>query len=226
MSTDQISLTPQCRLLYGNPGVNVQVLTLKPGQRYTSPAGSAMTQEWVVMSGQVTMTSDGEAFRLRAGKYGNHRGFLPGQAVAVENPSTKNAAKLLVVSRYQNNGNPQIAAAGPVTETRPWGNFTVLADEPDFKLKELVVTPGGRLSLQRHEKRSEHWFILQGNPEITTGRQKTVYQPGDYVHIPRHAWHRIDNRAGKENVVLVELQTGTYFGEDDIERKQDDYGRN
>ena len=220
-TADNVTLSPQPQLLYGTSGSSVHVVSLKPGQQYTSTGSTGMQQEWVVMQGQVNTGTS----KLRAGKYGAYKQFSAGQSAIAQNPSAKNTAKLLILSRHSGDNNPNTTAAKPVTETRPWGNFTVLADEPDYKLKELVVTPGGRLSLQRHEKRAEHWFILKGNPAITQGRKKTVYQPGDYVKIPRHSWHRIDNRNGSTDVVLVELQTGTYFGEDDIERKEDDYGR-
>lgn len=113
-----------------------------------------------------------------------------------------------------------------VTEHRPWGSFTVLADEPHFKLKQLLVNPGNRLSLQRHQKREEHWLITQGQPEITINETTRRYRRGDYLTIPCRAWHRLANAAdSKEIVEIIELQLGDYFGEDDIERKADDYGR-
>jgi mannose-6-phosphate isomerase len=117
-----------------------------------------------------------------------------------------------------------------VTETRPWGSFTVLKDEPDYKLKQLTVKPGNRLSLQRHQKREEHWLITCGYPEITLNDRRVRFGPGDYIHIPLHSWHRIANPASvsgepSDLVEIIELQLGTYFGEDDIERREDDYGR-
>lgn len=113
-----------------------------------------------------------------------------------------------------------------VTETRPWGSFTVLKDEPDFKLKQLSVNPGSRLSLQRHQKREEHWLVTAGNPEVTLDDALHPLKPGDYIWIPTHSWHRISNPATNNSAVeIIELQLGDYFGEDDIERQQDDYGR-
>ncbi|MEB3286769.1 MAG: phosphomannose isomerase type II C-terminal cupin domain [Vampirovibrionales bacterium] len=112
-----------------------------------------------------------------------------------------------------------------VTETRPWGGFTVLADEAHFKLKQLWVTPGNRLSLQRHQQREEHWFVTVGQPEITLNDKTLNPCVGDYIHIPLQAWHRLSNPATQEVVEIIELQLGTYFGEDDIERQSDDYGR-
>jgi mannose-6-phosphate isomerase len=113
-----------------------------------------------------------------------------------------------------------------VTETRPWGSFTVLKDEPDYKLKQLEVNPGNRLSLQRHQKREEHWLVTAGNPEVTLDDDLYKLNAGEYIWIPKHSWHRISNPASNEAIVeIIELQLGDYFGEDDIERQQDDYGR-
>lgn len=112
----------------------------------------------------------------------------------------------------------------PVTEERPWGSYTVIADEPNYKLKQLLVKPDSRLSLQRHFKREEHWIILSGEADITLGNTCELYKAGSYIFIPLKSWHRIAN-SQKENVILVEVQCGSYFGEDDIERSQDDYGR-
>lgn len=116
---------------------------------------------------------------------------------------------------------------GEVTETRPWGSFTVLKDEPNFKLKQLEVKPGNRLSLQRHQKREEHWLVTLGNPEVTLDEGLHKLEAGEYIWIPKHSWHRISNPAANTSIVeIIELQLGDYFGEDDIERQQDDYGRN
>lgn len=118
-----------------------------------------------------------------------------------------------------------------VTEVRPWGSFTVLRDEPYYKLKQLTVNPGNRLSLQRHQKREEHWIITAGSPEVTLDDSCIRLQAGDYICIPLHSWHRIANPGDASSlsdtllVELIELQLGSYFGEDDIERKEDDYGR-
>ena len=110
-------------------------------------------------------------------------------------------------------------------DERPWGNYTVLDDdEPDHKVKRLVVHPGKRLSYQRHSKRSEHWFIVAGTARVTLDGVDTDLAPGDAIDVPCGTAHRIAN-VGATDVVLVEVQHGTYFGEDDIERLADDYGR-
>jgi mannose-6-phosphate isomerase-like protein (cupin superfamily) len=110
------------------------------------------------------------------------------------------------------------------TDHRPWGHYVVLADEPDHKVKRIVVNPGARLSLQRHQRRAEHWFVVAGNARVTRDDEEIPLAPGQAVDIPRAAWHRIRN-PGETPLVFVEIQVGTYFGEDDIERRQDDYGR-
>ncbi len=108
---------------------------------------------------------------------------------------------------------------------RPWGYYQVLSDEkPDHKVKRIVVYPGQRLSLQLHHKRSEHWFIVKGEGVVTLGDRQIPVKAGDDVNIPVETPHRIQN-TGKEDLVFIEVQTGSYFGEDDIVRLQDDYGR-
>ncbi len=107
---------------------------------------------------------------------------------------------------------------------RPWGYFIVLADEPDHKVKRIVVFPGQRLSLQRHRRRMEHWHIVQGSAIVTIDNHETAVSAGQSIDIPQGAWHRIMN-SGEGNVVFIEVQRGAYFGEDDIERSEDDYGR-
>lgn len=107
---------------------------------------------------------------------------------------------------------------------RPWGYYQVLADEPTHKVKRIVVYPGKRLSLQKHQRREEHWFFLSGRALVTRDSEQVALKKGDSLNIPRGALHRIEN-GGEENVILIEIQTGDYFGEDDIERFEDDFGR-
>ena len=108
---------------------------------------------------------------------------------------------------------------------RPWGNYTVLSDdESDHKVKRLVVHPGKRLSYQRHSKRAEHWFIVSGTATVTLDGTVTDVHAGESIDIPMRGAHRVANE-GDVDVVLIEVQHGTYFGEDDIERLEDDYGR-
>jgi mannose-6-phosphate isomerase-like protein (cupin superfamily) len=115
---------------------------------------------------------------------------------------------------------------GPLTEpaTRPWGTYTVLAQGEGFKVKTIEVHPGQRLSYQRHSRRSEHWFVVAGDGVVTLDGTRLEVRRGDAVDVPRGAAHRIHN-TGRVPLVFVEVQHGDYFGEDDIVRLDDDYGR-
>jgi mannose-6-phosphate isomerase len=110
------------------------------------------------------------------------------------------------------------------TDHRPWGYYTVLADEPDHKVKRIVVYPGKRLSLQRHRRRAEHWYLLAGEAVVTLDGREIPFRRGEALDIPRGAAHRLQN-TGAAEAAFIEVQTGEYFGEDDIERLADDYGR-
>jgi len=112
----------------------------------------------------------------------------------------------------------------PAAVHRPWGHFEVLADQPALKLKRIVVQPGGRLSLQRHRLRHEHWYVVEGLAEVEIDTTLCSLGPGQSVNIPVGAWHRLAN-VGKQALVLIEIQTGESFDENDIERAADDYGR-
>jgi mannose-6-phosphate isomerase len=107
---------------------------------------------------------------------------------------------------------------------RPWGRYEVLQESPTYKVKSIHVNPGKRLSYQRHQKRAEHWFITAGSGEVTIDGVTTPVIAGSTVDIAINQLHRIAN-TGKVELIFVEVQTGTYFGEDDIERVEDDFGR-
>jgi len=110
-------------------------------------------------------------------------------------------------------------------DERPWGNFTVLDDVcDDHKVKRIVVAPGKRLSYQTHQKRAEHWFMVSGVATVTLDGREFELAPGESVDIAVGQAHRCENR-GTSDVVFIEVQTGTYFGEDDIVRLDDDFGR-
>lgn len=108
---------------------------------------------------------------------------------------------------------------------RPWGHYEDLLEQNDHKIKEIVVKPGERLSLQKHQRRAEHWIVVSGEALVTVGDQEILLKPGQSADIPMGAVHRIRN-PGDIPLVLVEVQMGDYFGEDDIIRLEDDYGRN
>jgi len=117
-------------------------------------------------------------------------------------------------------------AMGREFDERPWGTYLVLDDEAsDHKVKRIVVFPGKRLSYQRHAKRAEHWFVVAGTAKVTLDGVDRTVTAGEAIDISIGTAHRIEN-IGIDNVVFVEVQHGTYFGEDDIVRLEDDYGRN
>ncbi len=108
---------------------------------------------------------------------------------------------------------------------RPWGSYEILRDTKDFKSKVIYVNPGHQLSYQSHAKRAEHWVIIKGNPEVVLDDVVHRLKPGESIYIPLGAKHRIRNPDEHEVVEFVEVQVGSYFGEDDIVRYQDDYKR-
>jgi len=110
-------------------------------------------------------------------------------------------------------------------DERPWGRYFVLQDEANYKLKRIEVEPGQRLSYQYHNKRSETWIIIEGSALVTIDENSKEYNAGESVIIPLKAKHRVENKSNSL-LVFIEVQTGSYFGEDDIIRLNDDYGRN
>ena len=112
----------------------------------------------------------------------------------------------------------------PMYDERPWGSFTVLDTGDGFKVKRIEVKPGARLSYQRHQHRQEHWFVVAGTAVVTLDGTRIEVPTGSAVDIPLTAWHRVANE-GDALLVFIEVQRGSYLGEDDIERAEDDYGR-
>ncbi|WP_457750367.1 mannose-1-phosphate guanylyltransferase/mannose-6-phosphate isomerase [Sulfurimonas sp.] len=110
------------------------------------------------------------------------------------------------------------------TAHRPWGTYTVLEDNPGYKIKRIVVKPGKRLSLQKHFHRSEHWIVVSGTATVTIGENVTTLRANESTYIKMGELHRLENE-GKIDVVLIEAQVGDYTGEDDIVRIEDDYKR-
>ena len=110
------------------------------------------------------------------------------------------------------------------SEERPWGRFFIIDEQSTYKLKRIEVEPGKRLSYQYHKKRSEVWTIIKGKGLITLNDKVKEHSKGDTILIPQGMKHRIENNT-KDKVVFIEIQTGSYFGEDDIVRLEDDYGR-
>ena len=109
-------------------------------------------------------------------------------------------------------------------DERPWGRYFVLQDESNFKIKRIEVEPGQRLSYQYHNKRSETWIVIKGTALVTINNNIKDYKEGETVIIPLKAKHRVENKSNSL-LIFIEVQTGSYFGEDDIIRLDDPYSR-
>lgn len=120
--------------------------------------------------------------------------------------------------------NSNIGNNEKITEFRPWGYFTVLEEDNNFKVKKLFVNPGHRLSLQLHNHRDEQWVVVEGEALVTCGNEQKSLSGFQTINIPKNTIHRIENKSNSP-VVIIEVQSGEYLGEDDIVRFEDDYSR-
>ncbi|MGR8941721.1 MAG: mannose-1-phosphate guanylyltransferase/mannose-6-phosphate isomerase [Gammaproteobacteria bacterium] len=111
------------------------------------------------------------------------------------------------------------------TVHRPWGTYTVLEEGERFKIKRIVVKPGSKLSLQLHHHRSEHWVVVSGTAKVTNGENELMVYTNESTYIPAGQKHRLEN-PGVVDLVIIEVQSGDYVGENDIVRFEDIYGRN
>jgi mannose-6-phosphate isomerase-like protein (cupin superfamily) len=127
-------------------------------------------------------------------------------------------------TRAKTSGQTVSTQTAEAVVTRPWGSFQTLEEGAGYKVKRLVVKPGCRLSLQRHRHRAEHWVVVAGVPRVIVGTRARRLPVRGTVSVPKGAWHRIEN-PGDTPVVIIEVQHGSYLGEDDIIRREDDYGR-
>ena len=107
---------------------------------------------------------------------------------------------------------------------RPWGTYTVLDENSGYKIKRIEVIPGQRLSLQMHHHRSEHWIVVSGTAKVTCGESVRIVNINESTFIPIGSNHRLEN-PGVIPLIIIEVQSGEYLGEDDIVRFQDDYHR-
>lgn len=112
----------------------------------------------------------------------------------------------------------------PAFDRRPWGSFTVLDEGECYKVKRIEVLPGKRLSYQRHSRRAEHWFVVLGTAKVTLNGTEFLVRAGEAIDIAVGVAHRVEN-PDVHPLAFIETQTGDYFGEDDIERLEDDFGR-
>ena len=110
------------------------------------------------------------------------------------------------------------------TEQRPWGRFKNLMESESFKVKLIEVDPQKKLSLQSHRHRAEVWTVVQGEASVELDERKFSLKVGESVSIPLGAKHRLENK-NSTNLQIIEVQTGSYTGEDDIQRYEDDFGR-
>ena len=110
------------------------------------------------------------------------------------------------------------------TVHRPWGSFTVLEESAHHKIKRLSVKPGACISLQMHQHRSEHWVVVEGEARVTKDEETITLVRDQSTYIPAGAKHRLEN-AGDVSLIVIEVPTGRYLGEDDIQRFEDRYGR-
>jgi mannose-6-phosphate isomerase len=113
----------------------------------------------------------------------------------------------------------------PRFDRRPWGTFTVLDEGETYKVKRIEVLPGKRLSYQKHSRRAEHWMIVEGEAKVTLNDQEITLGVGETIDIPIEAAHRVENPHDADQLVFIEIQRGSYLGEDDIVRLQDDFNR-
>jgi mannose-6-phosphate isomerase-like protein (cupin superfamily) len=120
--------------------------------------------------------------------------------------------------------NSNTANNSPRFDQRPWGSFTVLDEGDGYKVKRIEVLSGKRLSYQKHSKRAEHWMVVQGTAKVTLDGREVEVLLGETIDIPKGAAHRIEN-PGDQTLVFIEVQRGSYLGEDDIVRLEDDFGR-
>lgn len=109
-------------------------------------------------------------------------------------------------------------------QERPWGHYAVLHSEDSCQVKKLSISPGRRISLQSHKFRAEHWFVVSGEGVAELNNESFALKPGSSVDVAIGVKHRITCK-GRDVLVLFEVQTGAYFGEEDIVRYEDDYGR-
>jgi len=107
---------------------------------------------------------------------------------------------------------------------RPWGSYTVLEENKSYKIKRIDVLPGHRLSLQMHHHRSEHWIVVSGTAKVTCGETESIVNVNESTFIPMGNLHRLEN-PGIIPLIIIEVQSGEYLGEDDIVRFHDDYQR-
>ena len=139
--------------------------------------------------------------------------------------------KLGVTLEFGIGGDKKIESSSQLTknylgnvEERPWGNYHIIAKNKGYQIKEIIVSKGSKLSLQKHSGRSEFWQIVKGKSKITIEENEHYLKEKEHIYIPKNTIHRIEN-IGKEELIFIEIQLGENLKEEDIIRLEDDYGR-
>ena len=127
-----------------------------------------------------------------------------------------------VVEYLESNGEPEATTHKKIF--RPWGNYTSLAEGENWQVKKIIVNPGESLSLQLHKHRTEHWIVVNGSALVEIDGKEEIRHKNESVYIPLASKHRLSN-IGNDKLILIEVQSGDYLGEDDIIRFEDNYGR-
>jgi mannose-1-phosphate guanylyltransferase/mannose-6-phosphate isomerase len=144
----------------------------------------------------------------------------PDAVLVADKSRTEDVSKLVALLKQSNRKEHQ----QHLRNHRPWGYFETLSIAPRFQVKLLHVKPGGKLSMQMHHHRSEHWVVVRGTARVTIGETEKLVQENESVYITATHWHRLEN-PGKVDLEIIEVQIGTYLGEDDIIRNDDVYHR-
>ena len=145
---------------------------------------------------------------------------------SVGGDNKKNSSSWIVndfLIRFNNSIHPK-GLENITTVLAPWGSHTSFIDEAGFKVKQLNVDPAGKLSLQKHNHRAEHWIVVRGSAAIQLDEHSMTLDQGQYVFIPQNSIHRIENKSSEE-LIIIGVQTGKILEESDIERLDDVYGR-
>ena len=139
--------------------------------------------------------------------------------------------KLGVNLEFEVGGKEKVESSSQLTknylgniEKRPWGNYHIIAKNTGYQIKEIKVSKGSKLSLQKHKNRSEFWQIVRGQSKIIIEKKEHYLREGEHIYIPENTIHRIEN-IGKEELIFIEIQLGENLKEEDIIRLEDDYGR-
>ncbi|AEC21702.1 Mannose-1-phosphate guanylyltransferase/mannose-6-phosphate isomerase [Pusillimonas sp. T7-7] len=234
LDPDSFSVVPDISVDYAlmEKSANVSVVACDIGW---SDIGS-----WDALGGLGEANEDGNCIEGEALTHDVHNCFIQSQdrlvgAVGVDNLIIVDTPDALLVadkSRSQDVKHLYAALKAQNNELyklhrtvfRPWGSYTVLEEGPRYKMKRLEVKPGGQLSLQMHHHRSEHWIVVSGMAKVVNGESEMLVGTNESTYIPAGHQHRLEN-PGVVDLVLIEVQSGEYLGEDDIVRFDDVYGR-